>query len=399
MQVSLSRAEQLPGTPLQYDDHSIAAVRRLLEECLSRLPGWPGSIPGATVLLKPNLVRPERETYRGICTDSRVILALVTLMKDAGARAVWVGDNPGVGFSSREAFRLANLDSAVARRGGVVRHFDEERQVDVHLDVPLVLSPVRVAAAAVEADVLVTVPKMKTHMHCTVSLGMKNLHGLLADTQRTIFHKEDIHLKIVDIVRAAPPDLTVVDALWPQEGQGPVFGTPIEEFNCVIAGWDVVATDSVAARVMGIEPGEIAALRVAEEVGMGGGGEPSIEGVETAVVARPFRRAVLSSQGAFPGVSVVDGGACSGCLSSLRHSLEALRLQGALERLVPLAVGAGVPTGTAALREGTKILLGDCYADACREKPDLVVRGCPPHAFELYRRILRAFLPEVPERF
>jgi len=396
--VSLSRAEILPGTPLRYDGRSIAAVRSLLEECLARLPAWPGPISGSTVLLKPNLVRRERDGYRGICTDSRVILALVELMRDAGARAVWVGDNPGVGFTSREAFRLGNLGGGVSARGGVIRHFDEEVRIAVSLDDPLVMSPVQVPAAAAEADILVTVPKMKTHMHCTVSLGLKNLLGLLPDAQRTVFHREDIHLKIVDVVRAAPPGLTVVDALWPQEGQGPMFGTSVEDFNCAIAGWDVVATDTVAVRLMGFEPGEITTLRVAHAAGLGDGEEPRVEGVNPERIARPFRRAVLSSQGAFRGVAILDGGACSGCLSSLRHSLEALSQQGVLERLTPLAIGAGRSAGTG-LENGTRIALGDCFADACRGGVDVVVPGCPPHAFDLYRRVIGTFLPEMPLRF
>jgi uncharacterized protein (DUF362 family) len=397
--VSLSTTPEIPETPFQFTETSVSAIRSLLEECLSRLPGWPGDLHGSTVLLKPNLVRPERGGYRGICTDSRVILAMVELLRDEGARTVWVGDNPGVGYSCREALAADGLADGITERGGVPRYFDEESEVFLDLPDALVLSPVRVAAAAVECDVLVSLPKMKTHMHCLVSLGMKNLHGLLADAQRTVFHREDIHLKIVDITRACPPGLTVVDAIWPQEGQGPIFGSPVRGFNCVIAGWDVVPTDTVAARVMGFDPAEVTVLRVARALGMGGEEGAQVAGTDPSAVQRSFRRAVLSSQGAFPGVSVTDRGACSGCLSSLRHSLEALVQQELLSDVTPLAVGLGVPCGAGSLGDGTRVVLGDCFAARWDGDADLTVTGCPPQAFGLYRRIREALLPHVPERF
>jgi hypothetical protein len=149
--------------------------------------------------------------------------------------------------------------------------------------------------------------------------------------------------------------------------------------------------------MMGFEPTEITAIRVAQ--GLGIGCEPQAVGEDPAACARAFRRAILSSQFSFEGVSVTDRGACSGCLSSLRHSLEALGAQDMLSRVTPLAVGLGVPCGAGELGRGMKVALGDCFITGWQGEADLKVPGCPPHAFQLYREIRRALLPEVPERF
>src|SRR5208283_3343852 len=105
----------------------------------------------------------------------------------------------------------------------------------------------------VTESAVISAAKLKTHMSTKVTLGMKNMFGLLPDKLKMKYHAKGISKVVVDINTALKPALTVIDGFVAMEGRGPTNGTPVK-MDLIIAGKDVVATDATAARVMGFDP-------------------------------------------------------------------------------------------------------------------------------------------------
>lgn len=123
-----------------------------------------------------------------------------------------------------------------------------------------------------DLDVLINIPKMKTHMLTTTSVGLKNNYGLLPRADKGIYHAKDIDSSIADVNKAFPSTLTIVDAMIAGEGEaGPLTPDPVE-YNTIIASNDVACADAVAATMMGFSnPMDIRHLKMATLQGVGDG--------------------------------------------------------------------------------------------------------------------------------
>jgi uncharacterized protein (DUF362 family) len=141
----------------------------------------------------------------------------------------------------------------------------------------------------VTESAIISAAKLKTHSSTGVTLGMKNMFGLLPDKNKGKYHLKGISKVIVDINTVLKPTLTVVDGFVGMEGSGPVDGEPVQ-MNLIIAGTDTVATDATACRVMGIDPHEIKHIRKAHEKGLGNIDDIQVLGEKLETVTRPFKR-------------------------------------------------------------------------------------------------------------
>lgn len=245
------------------------------------------------ILLKPNLVSPHPHAT----TKPAVIGALARLMKRAG-KDVTIGE----GSAAAEPFNVHGTEVFRTTRtellDGLQQHvFDRLGYTELarSLRVPLVnlhtgdLVPVKLPGAfvfdtltvhrsLVETDLLCSVPMMKTHTLAGVTLGMKNLVGVFPgavyQSVRGRMHDETAKVEpsgtaaaVVDMVRANKMGLTVVDASSAMEGNGPFDGT-IVPMELIVAGTSPLATDMVAASLMGFDPSEIATFTWAHKAGL-----------------------------------------------------------------------------------------------------------------------------------
>jgi hypothetical protein len=141
-------------------------------------------------------------------------------------------------------------------------------------------------------------------------------------------HRADMHQKMIDMLKVMRPHLSLVDALWPMQGQGPGSPYPedlIKDFNVILAGKDPVAVDSVGATIMGFDSShEVPMLRGAEMAGLGLATLDRIDVVGTPIgnVQRPFKRGNIHLIGLDPRIEVYMGGACDGCLHFTRTGLD-----------------------------------------------------------------------------
>jgi uncharacterized protein (DUF362 family) len=171
---------------------------------------------------------------------------------------------------------------------------------EVRIENGLAFDTISLHHSLTEIDLLCSVPMMKTHVLATVTLGMKNLIGVYPGTiyysarswlhdRAAEAHSPGIAFEIVDMVRANKLGLVVVDGSMAMEGNGPTGGSLVK-MDLIIAGTNPLATDMVAAHVMGFEPQEVPTFVWANRVGMepASVGEIEVRGETLERVRRPF---------------------------------------------------------------------------------------------------------------
>jgi uncharacterized protein (DUF362 family) len=159
------------------------------------------------------------------------------------------------------------IHAMAAEYNAEVVHLSQGEMTEMESKEGFVLQNFLVHKAVAEADVIIAMPVMKTHLSTTVTLGMKTIFGVLPEKKKSKYHPKLDHV-LVDVVSALPPQLTIIDATTAMEGEGPFKGDPVE-LGVILAGNNVVSTDACGASVMGFDPSAIDHLRLASEKGLG----------------------------------------------------------------------------------------------------------------------------------
>ena len=239
------------------------------------------------VLIKVNFIT-VKTWDTGATTDPVVVEAIITKLKDLPVK-VYVVESDATMTNADKAFEKTGMGEMCKRNSVEWLNLRHEKD-KVNLDIPgcEVLKSITVPRIVTESAVI-SAAKLKTHMSTGVTLGMKNMFGLLPDKFKGKYHAKGISRVIVDITTVLKPVLTVIDGFVGMEGNGPVDGTPAP-MGIIIAGKDVVATDATACRVMGIDPHEIKHICMACEKGLGNIDDVQVIGEKLEAVTHPFKR-------------------------------------------------------------------------------------------------------------
>lgn len=388
-----------------------AKIDEMVARALNFLGGIGAFVPeGADVVIKPNIFSPSPPP---VSIDRRVLGALVRLCRDAGARRVRVLEGVSVGslrkrvnldvsrrqgkmvrgMTTLEVMGLLGVRQAVEAAGGEVFGMEDVETTRVPVPGGKVLHTLDYPKMILDADVFIDLPALKTHTMTMVTLGIKNLQGVLTEEDRYFGHRDDLDQHLVDILKVRKPDLTLVDGLIGMEGMGAgESGTPVP-MGLILAGGDVVAVDSVCSRVMGIDnPLTVNTTRIAahEELGIANPFLIPVQGKTVEDVRKPFQLPINFTQpidslvtGVYPNVDVYIGGACSSCW---------LMAAMVLAQISKIPEGASLIVGVdpkipsdKAWDLGNTFILGDCAL------------GCAGEVRELRNRIALAghdtFLP------
>jgi len=230
---------------------------------------FPLELTGKKVLIKPNVLR-SSEAEEGIVTHPAVLKAVVEKVEEMEQASLIVGDNPGL-FNygaNEESFEKTGL--MFAAKGYYENIGNDSVKVDFN---PAFIPRVSISRAVLEADVIISLPKFKTHGLTVMTGAIKNSYGFLPGAQKSRLHRvagnpERFHEVIVDVFRLRVPDLFIVDAVVGMEGNGPA-STDLRNIGLILASNNSVALDSVIARMMGVDPGRLRFLKKAREIGLG----------------------------------------------------------------------------------------------------------------------------------
>lgn len=221
---------------------------------------------GDYVMVKPNLSWDRRPEYAAT-TNPELVSAVVTLCFKAGAKKVLIIDNTC--NDARRSYKNCKIQEMASKAGADVRFVRDSHFIET--DIPGGTSIIKwlIHREVFKVDKLINMPILKHHSLSQVTIGLKNLMGLIGGNRGRI-HRP-FPEKIVDINRVIIPQLTIVDAIKILRRNGPSGGNlkDVEELNTVIAGTDRVLVDAWSAKVFGKDPKSLKYLQLAYAAGMG----------------------------------------------------------------------------------------------------------------------------------
>lgn len=241
-------------------------LKAALEAVLAPLGGMEAFVkPGDRVLLKPNLLtggRPQNE-----CTTRPELVAEVAEKVIAAGGQPFIGDSPafgsaqGVAEANGYAPILKALNLPIVELHG--SRYPTQSKVFDHL---------RLSKEAMEADVVINLPKVKSHVQLTMTLGVKNLFGCVPGKMKAWWHMEagkDVHRfgeMLVETARTLAPSLTILDGIIAHEGNGPSGGDP-RPLGILAAANDVFALDRAMLKILQVAPDQVPTMAAALRLG------------------------------------------------------------------------------------------------------------------------------------
>jgi uncharacterized protein (DUF362 family) len=236
---------------------------------------------GNDVIIKPNICVSGRTPEYAATTNPEVVAALVSLCLGAGAKRVRVLDHPFSG-SAEEAYGTSGIAAAVQAAGGEMEVMATMKFQDTTIPEGQKITHWPIYRDVLDCDVLIDVPIAKHHGMTRVSLGMKNLLGVVL--KRGDLHT-DISQKLSDLTTLIRPDLTLVDGVRTLMQNGPQGGKLewVKQTNTIIASHDIVAADAYGATLLGLTGADIPSIRTGAQRGLGTMNLSSIKIEEIAV--------------------------------------------------------------------------------------------------------------------
>jgi uncharacterized protein (DUF362 family) len=377
-EVSIVRTSRDP-----YYEQIQAAVEKAVD-----LLGGIGQIvkPGQKVLLNPSLVNTRTKREQATITLPEVTRAVADVVKRAGARPI-IAESSAIGIDTEKVISESGYNQ-LREMGYDVIDLKKTGTTMFPVKNGKVFAEIQTYKLVKEADVIIPVAKLKTHDQAELTLSIKKLKGLLTDKYKREFHQQGVFEGCVDWFSALRPQLAIVDAIYCQEGLGPVFGKPVE-MDLIIAGYDLVAVDAVCGYIAGFEPEEVPITTEAFRRGLGMANRKDIEvvGEPIEAVSRRFMRVLEDERLKIEGLNLFYGGiTCSGCRTGIMSSLFDMKEAKQLNYLEGVTIVTGNPEITEAIPEDGLVTVGRCVPPEKRSKRH--VRGCPPNNLDIVQAII-----------
>lgn len=243
-----------------------ALVGPAVERLFAGLPAAAAIGPGKRVLLKPNLLA-KHPPDKAVTTHPEVLRAVIAAVKRRGATDLIVADSPGGPYAPaalRTIYKASGLAAVCEQENVPLYTACESRPVKTG---GMIAKEFTLIAPVLEADVIIDLPKLKTHMMTGLSAAVKNLFGCIPGLQKAEWHmrlpeKERFGEMLVDLLGAVKPSFAVLDGIVAHEGDGPSGGTP-RPVGLLAASEDLLQMDLALCEMIGIAPAEVPYLGAA----------------------------------------------------------------------------------------------------------------------------------------
>lgn len=263
---------------VRVQDYDCEQIRTAADRSLNLICGLGKLVkPSDKVLVKINHLSPASSADRGIITHPIFVEAILHLLRDCSAN-ITVGDD--IESIASNGFGVSGFREMCKRAGVDLVNFKEKGFVETECSGHF-LKKTHISRVALDSDVLINLPKLKTHSLTVLTGGVKNMYGAIPSGLRTRFHGEYVRPKdfgqvLVDIFSAIKPQLTIMDGVVAMGGEGPASGS-LREVGVILASQDTVALDAVATKIIGLDPLDVYTTKYATERGLGIGNLKDIE--------------------------------------------------------------------------------------------------------------------------
>ena len=347
-------------------------TKELLEQC-----GLAEQIPAKDLQIgiKPNLVSPTEASW-GATTHPEIVAGIIEYLQEKGFAKIAILEGSWVGDKTTEAYELCGYRELSEKYQ--VPFWDMQKDTGVDRDCGGMA--LKICSSVEKIDFLINVPVLKGHCQTKITCALKNMKGLIPNTEKRRFHALGLHKPIAHLNMGIHQDFIVVDNICGdldfEDGGNPVV------MNRIWAGMDPVLIDAYVCQVMHYQTSDVPYVKLAEELGAGSADLSQAEIIfceETAKKTLPKSRKVVELQDAVEEVE-----SCSACYGYLIPALEMLKNDGLFEKLdTKICIGQGYRGKTG------KLGVGAC---TCRFEHNL--NGCPPTENQIYE-----FLKEYIENF
>jgi uncharacterized protein (DUF362 family) len=349
-------------------------------------------VAGKTIYLKPSFVFPTTAKIQ-VITNPKLIVGAAEALVELGAAKIFVGDGETVG-PARFSFKQVKIKKIIKKRGLKKKvkpcYNDEGKRVPVKIPKPYIKEEFTIPRKVLDADLFISLPKLKVNIFANVTLSIKNHMGLISKKERLSHHDVDMHKMISDLYLVRTPDLNITDAIIAGEGQGPMEATPVET-GLIVAGKNGLAVDTVCCALMNYDPTSIEHLVLLNRKGIGPISLEEIELVNEHLLderRKPFQMPDPDITKLSPKIHAYVGNdcetcntKCAGCLGMIKAVLDGYGLNLGWENLPEISVIVG--KDLALPEEEVKnldrkhtIIYGDCVKKYY--KSGTFLKGCPP---------------------
>ncbi len=358
------------------------SLGRGIERLLAALDYTPAK---KKVVIKPNIVVPAKGDS-AVVTSPEVVRHLIRWLYKRGAEDIIIGESPALIADVDKCFEESGFSEMAREEGAAL--------VDLS-SLPRRKLPWRYGTLFLPDIVFertyINVAKMKTHVQTTVSLGIKNQKGLLLPVDKKKFHRLGLHEPIAELSRLIRPELTIIDATFAMDGDGPIWGGRVK-LGLLVGGTEPIDVDLACLRIMGINPESVEHLRLLTPEG---GYSPEITG-DIEQIKRKFKRPNEESRRILKLVSWRTASACTMCTynaeKALKRILREPRNHIKLGRLIKGALITGVNLVFGRTRfpekpKGRVILIGNCARIPYEGLDVTKIPGCPPEVEDIVNKL------------
>ena len=326
-------------------------------------------LPGKTakIAVKPNLVTPAPAKFGGT-THPEVVAGIIEFLQERGYGNIVIAEGSWVGDKTAEAFDYCGYNSLAAEYG--VELLDMQKQKGVSVDCGGM--DLEICRCVKDWDFLINVPVLKGHCQTHITCALKNMKGLIPNTEKRRFHTMGLHKPIAHLNAGIHQDFIVIDHICGdldfEEGGSPVVR------NCVMTACDPVLVDAYVCSLLGYETGDVEYVGLADRLGIGSSDLSDLRLITCE--GEPFED-LPEHRHLDVSYAVDEVDSCSACYGVLIPALDRLREEGLLDRLpAQISIGQGHRGKTG------KIGVGNCTA-----KFDFCIKGCPPKEEDIYQQL------------
>ncbi len=248
-------------------DYSQAKIAQAIAAQFELLGGLKKFVTrGDTVLLKPNFIAP-RSRRCATQTDPAVLLEVATLLKDFGARP-FIGDSPAWGnvFACVKALKM---EETLKKLSIPVKQLDKPKKCRIGTK----NIEVGISSIALNADVIINMPKFKTHQQLVTTFAVKNMFGCVCGKRKALWHfakgknADEFCELLIEIYKFLNPALTIIDAIMVMDGPGPIRGRA-RPLGWLLGGTDPFAMEVICSRLVNIRPEDVPIVKTAKKMGL-----------------------------------------------------------------------------------------------------------------------------------